>query len=577
MLVFGLIMAGTCFAQLPRWVVNLANDTLFVKVDNSIIEGRSNSSSLLWNMDGKLLYSTDNSILPFKDNVATVQMKGQPVIIGLIDQEGKYTALPNLSIAYDNPYYENGYILCLDDGKQAFYGKDGTRASFPEVAKFYPFHKGYAPFFTYTQLEKKKEPHYGYFKSDGTQVEYVLSDKGALKSVEPKDIDFVSGIGSNGKGVAVIKNKIYWFDADTEIFEPFLWGTEASEKKRHLNISGNYESYFLNLPSDTVIIYAKYGKNQFAELKFDKELMPVTFSFKDDVLDFIEKPSAGYDYESDLMSYGEPGDWGLSFKSKEVLPRQFEEVGIRYENKAFVKMSGKWGIIEIVPDMDYTLMLNKGEDIAFRHQKFETQIRMDLPAKISAKEARIDIPAKTGCLIDKTSRENKDTESGNFVTYDCVLNIPPSLPDTVTEITYEPVDVTCDGISLFGKPITVKAWHLKYYNVDPIESETSISDGVLSLTVNINVQRNVGEGDYPFEVRIEADSCSVAYEKISETRYKCLVSNLQEGNNNLNFFVKEKGCPPSIFPFEILYSKPVPKKRKKEEVVVRKKDPRLEL
>ena len=57
-----------------------------------------------------------------------------------------------------------------------------------------------------------------------------------------------------------------------------------------------------------------------------------------------------------------------------------------------------------------------------------------------------------------------------------------------------------------------------------------------------------------------------------------MVSNLLEGNNNLNILVTEKGCPASVFPFEVFYTKPVPKKKKKEEVVVRKKSPaRIEL
>ena len=51
-------------------------------------------------------------------------------------------------------------------------------------------------------------------------------------------------------------------------------------------------------------------------------------------------------------------------------------------------------------------------------------------------------------------------------------------------------------------------------------------------------------------------------------------------------FVTEKGCPSSIFPFEITYTKPVPKKKEKEKVVIRKKSaeakkesstPRLEI
>lgn len=574
----------TIQAQLPKWVISPDNDTLFVKVDDNLIQGQSNGKSNLWNMDGNLLYSTENSILPYKDGVATIQLKGQPIITGFIDEMGKFKTIPNLKIAYDNPFFEDGFLLCLDKDKQIFIKKDGTKATFPEVAKTYPFHGGYAPFFTFENMEKKKDPHYGYFKADGQPIKYTVIDNGNAKAIEPKDIDFVSGIGTNGKGVAVIKNKLYWFDASTETFEPFLWGEEESIKKRHLNIDGDYEQYFLNLPQDTIIINAKYGKNQYAQLKFDREIRPLLFIFEGDEMTFVEKPSAKFTYKSKIGTYQKNGKYGLSLNSKEVLPEQFEEIGIKYGNRAFVKSNGKWGIIEIIPDLSYTIKLNRGENIAFRHQKFDTQVRLDLPAQISAKETRIDIPEETGCLIDKTSRESKDTESGNFVTYNCVLNIPPSLPDTITTITYSPINISNDGISLFQVPLSVNAWHYKYYNVDPIESETSISDGILSFTVNINAQRNVGESDYPFDVRIEADSISVEQEKLSETRRKFTVSNLQEGSNSLNIYVIETGCPPSVFPFEIFYSKPVPKKKQKEEVVIRKKDtatkkrtPRLEL
>ena len=481
LIVASLAMAAQ--AQLPKWVVTPNNDTLFVKVDDNLIQGQSNGKSMIWNMDGKLLYSTDDNILPFKNGVATIQIKGQPVLRGFIDETGKFTAISNLKISYENPFFEDGYILCLDNYRQVYIKKDGSEADFPVVVKAYPFKKGFAPFFTYDNKEKKKDPHFGYFRADGKAMKYYMSENGNAKPLEPKNIDFLSNIGTTGRGVAVVKNKLYWFDTSTETFEPFLWGEEESVKKRQLSLDGNYEEYFVNLPQDTVVINAKYGKNKYAQLKFDSELRPAIFTFDGDVMTFVEKPTAKFDYKSDIKGYKKNGMYGLSFNSKEVIPEQFDEVGLMYGNRAFVKSNGKWGIVEIVPNLEYTLKLNKGEVIAFRHQKFDTQMRLDLPAQITAKEVRIDIPEETGCLIDKTSRESKDTESGNFVTYNCVLNIPPSLPDTTTTITYYPVNISSDGISLFQIPLNVEAWHYKYYNVDPIESETSISDGVLSLSL----------------------------------------------------------------------------------------------
>ncbi len=572
-ILIGLILCGPVFAQLPKWVITPNYDQLTVKVDDCLLQTDSLGITSLWTMDGKCLFKTEHYIHPFKDGVAVITKKGGNELIGFVDTIGKFTVLPNIKVAYDHPFFENDYLICHESNGYSYYRKDGSKAKLTQSVRSYPFYGGFAPFLTFDQMEKRKDPYYGYYRADGQEMTYRMIEKGTEKEIDPKDISFLSGISKSNLGVAVIKNKLYLFNPDTQLFEAFLYGDDESEKKRHLVLNENYDDYFLNLPNDTIEIIARYGKNQLALLQFDRELRPVRFMFDGDEQVFVPDKPKAFKYSSELKPYGEGGKYGLASASRQLLPKQFEKVGLMYGNKAFVKHNGKWGLIEIIPNLTYNLKLNKGEDVAFRHQKFETQMKLDLPAEISAKDARIDIPASSGCIIDKTSRETKDTESGNYVVYDCSLKIPVSLPDTMTTITYSPVSISYDNIQLFDTPIEIKAWHLKYFNVDPIESETSISNGIASFTININAQKNVGESDYPFDVTIEADSVSVQYEKISETRYKCLISNLQEGNNNLNIIVTEKGCPPSIFPFEIYYTKPIPRKKKQETVVVRKKSP----
>lgn len=568
---FSLLLCGNAFANLPKWMIFPNYDQLSVKVDGCLLQTDSLGVSSLWTMDGKRLFTTNHYIHPYKDGVAVITKKGSSDLIGIVDTLGNFTALPNIKVACDHPYFEDGYLLCQESDNYSYYKKDGTKAVFTKASQAYPFHGGFAPFFIVE--DKGKDPYYGYYRANGDGMRYRMLKKGEEKEVDNKDIIFLSGIGYNNRGIAIIKNKFYIFNPDTQIFEAFLYGDDDSEKKRHLALYN--DKYFSILPNDTIRIIAKYGKNQLAELQFDKELRPVRFIFEGEEQTFSRPESKEFKYSSELKSYGEKGSYGLTYESQKILPQQFDEVGLLYRNKAFVKTDSKWGVIEIRPDLSYQLKLNKGGDVAFRHQIFDTQLRLDLPADISAKDARIDIPLSSGCILDKTSRETKDTESGNYVIYNCSLTIPEALPDTMTTITYSPVSISYNDIHLFETPIKIKAWHLKYYNVDPIESETSISNGIASFTININAQKNVGESDYPFDVKIEADSISVEYEKISETRYKCLVSNLQEGNNNINIIVTEKGCPPSVFPFEIYYTKPVPKKRKEESVVVRKKSPKI--
>ena len=581
---FIVLVFGFCAnAQLAKWVISPSYDTISVKVDNRILYTDSAGISTLWTMDGTRLFSTSHQIMPFHEGLATVVDRQNNSYVGFVDMSGKFTQLPNVNVVYNNPYFNNGYLIYKDSYGYGYYRADGQMASIPVGVRFYPFNNGYAPYLTYAEFDKQKDPHYNYLTTTGRSFSCVIrSSNGKEKEFEPKDIRFLSGVGNDGRGVAVIDDRLYWFDAKSGIFLPMLGEGTESEKKRHLKLAGNYTNYFLNLPAENIGIRAEYGKKQIALLQFDSELIPIKFTFDGKDMVFTKETTPTVEYETSLQSYNDGIKNGLIDDGIKVLPPQFTSVGLMYGRKAFVKLDDKWGIVEILPNIGYTISINKGEDIAFRHQKFETQIRLDLPPVISAKEARIDISDTTGCSIDKTSRETKDTESGNFVVYDCSLTIPHSLPDTITTITYSPVVVTYDGLTMFDIPVNVRAWHLKYYNVDPIDSETTIENGVASFIININAQRNVGEGDYPFEVRIEADSVIVQYEKISETRYKCIVSNLQEGENNLNIFVTEKGCPPSIFPFEITYQK----KRKQEAVAIRKRslkpktdpvEPRLEI
>ena len=76
-------------------------------------------------------------------------------------------------------------------------------------------------------------------------------------------------------------------------------------------------------------------------------------------------------------------------------------------------------------------------------------------------------------------------------------------------------------------------------------------------------------------MNIQTDSLQCELEKISETRYKCKVLDLAEGNNNIIVQILEQGCPPASFPFEVTYTKPVAKTRNKpavkEDVVITKK------
>ena len=116
-----------------------------------------------------------------------------------------------------------------------------------------------------------------------------------------------------------------------------------------------------------------------------------------------------------------------------------------------------------------------------------------------------------------------------------------------------------DGLASSLIPFTAKEWYYKYFNVDVEDVETVINNGNLDFTFNISADKLPGEEDYPSTVSVKAGSLPVKLEKLSETRYKCNVTGLRDGVNQVHILIQEPGCPVSEYPFEVSYTKPAPK------------------
>ncbi|MCC8036751.1 MAG: WG repeat-containing protein [Bacteroidales bacterium] len=566
-----LLVALTSRAELAYWLIAPAQDSLRVAVDNRALAADSLGWTTVYDTHGNPLFKTDYLLRPFSESLAVLTQKTSDEIVGFINVGGQYKELPKAFVAYDDPYFHNGYLIFVRDGIYNYFNNKGEAQNFSINAKAYPFSGGYAPYLTYGQMEKRKDPYYNYYRIEGKPMQYSIVNDKELKNFDPHDVQFLSGIAPDGRGVAVIKNKLYWFNTSNGFFEPMEWGNDPKAKNRHLQLTQNYDVYFENLPVDSVLIRARYGKNLSATLRFDKRLIPTRFTFEGEELSFEPAPPKPYVYPSNLTAYKEGDLWGLNHKGQKALPAQFDQVGLLNGNTAFVKKNGHWGLLAYLPADNFELEMNQGKAIAFRHKAIESDLCLRFPPLIPAKDVVVQFPDTKSCKIDQTSRSIGGNEFGHVVTYKCTLGIPSSLPDTVVPLTYEPFQVSINNIQFFDRPITVDAWHYKLYNVDPIDSETTISGGVASFTFNVDIQRTLGETDYPFDVKAQGQDVAVTCEKISEVRYKCNIYDLHDGINNINVLVIEEGCPPSVFPFEVNYTKP--KKQGKEAVVVRKKTP----
>ena len=560
--------------QVAKWLIPPMYDDIHMANGENLIITDSLSYKILWSDLGKRLAITEDQISSYEEGLAVTTKKGSSVITGFYDKRGYFTRLSRCNVTYSMPYFSNNYLLVQDGNFYRFVNTKG-KLSNGQYAKAYPFSNGYASCNTFANLQKRKDPYNFLLTKDNEQVSFSFRGK----QFDTDEIEFISSVNDENIGIVIAKHRLYYFNGKDRSLSPIFAKKDETNIKNQAKLEDDLTLSFSNEPESVTVLKAKCGKNDRIAIRFDALMIPISISLSDGEYVYKKTPKAQRSFDTELRMTQKGTKYGISWDSKEILPPQLDNLISCFDDKAFVRLSGKCGMLQVLKDDEFKITINKGNPIYFRHQKYETTIRLDLPIIISSRNTRIEIDPNSGCYVDMPSGERKDTEFGNFIQYNCILNIPDSLPDEMyydsrNEITY-PTQVIYDGLKSPVIPFKVKAWHYKYFNVDVNDSETSLHQGILSFTFNINAERNPGEAVYPTSVNIQTDSLQYELEKISETRYKCKVLALNEGTNNIVVQILEEGCPPASFPFEVIYTKPSAKTRNKpavkEDVVIKKK------
>lgn len=562
--VLACMLAGMSEAQVAHWVIHPSYDEVRVAQGaDDIFITDSAGVRTMWSYWGSPLVTTKGSFQPIAEDMVVITTRNNDKSIwGFSDKWGKTYQLANCQVTRDYPFFSDGYLLVKGPDSERFVSKKG-KVSEGRFVNSYPFFNGFASCSSYENAVKQRGVYH--FLIDNSL--HVVTLKWDGKLVDWDDADFVSSVNENKKGIIVIKNKLFIFDGDEVSIKPLYGKMNDDNLKNQAKAIDNFDRGLKRLNDSTWVFYAKGAKEGNLTVYLDNMLRTRMIQWNNkDVMRFDPVVERKPEEVTHLRSTMGDKFWGLSWKGKEILPPQFDEEPVCFGINAFVNKSGKWGVLRTREDNQFKLSLNKGNDIAFRHQKFETLLRLDLPKEIPASKVNVEIDPATGCEIDKTSRFTKDTDYGNYVEYKCVLNIPEDLTDERYPIVY-PTRILYDGLESPVIPFTVNGWHYKYFSVDVNDSETSVSQRVVTFTFDITAERLSGENVYPVDVVLKTDSLYWEKEKLSEMRYKCKVHGLKSGVNEIAVQILEEGCPPTSFPFEFTYSQPTSK------VVVKKVKP----
>ena len=562
-------LAGLANAQIAKWLIEPLYDDIHMAVGIDAIVTDSANTKTLWSFEGRRLATTPNEIFDFRENRSVSTVPGTANIACVFKNNGESIKIENCNVAHAYPYYSCGKLLVQEGIYYRFVGVDGSFNG-GKYTKAYPYFNNYASCQTFLNMEKQKDPYFLLVNKNEEMVQFSFNGK----NFDTDDIEFISSVNDENLAIVVLKHKLYKFNGADGSLSPVFASEDETNLKNQAKLDGDLNMCYKKVDDNTYVLTAKCGKNGEVSFEFDNMLKPVSFTTNGETKKYSVREEVKREFTSPLRMETEGNLYGIYWESEVMLPAQFEKLSTCFENKAFVKLNGKFGILAIDKDAKFSLKINKGNDVAFLHQKFETAIRVDMPSYILSDKTYLEIDPSCGIELDKTSREMKNTESGNFVEYNCVLNIPENLPDEIEEISY-PIQVVYNGLKSPVINHKINAWFYKKFEVEEDETQRHVEHGTLTFVFNIKNAQLDGS-IVKFDVSVLADTLSVQREdKMSETRYKYKVDGLNEGINNIVVQILEQGCPPASFPFEVEYHKPVAetetKPAEQEKVVIKKK------
>lgn len=562
-------LASLANAQIAKWLIEPLYDDIHMAAGIDEILTDSANTKTLWSYEGKRLATTTNEVSEFRENLSVSTVPGTTNIACVFKSNGESIKIANCSVAHAYPYYSCGKLLVQEGQYYRFVDVEGTINERRYITA-YPYFNGYASCQTFQNMEKQKSPYFLLVNKNEEMVQFSYNGK----NFDTDDVEFISSVNDENLAIVVIRHKLYKFNGTDGTLSPVFASEDEINLKNQAKLDGDLNQCYSKVDENTSVLTAKCGKSSEISFEFDNMLKPISFTANGDVKKYSVKKEEKKEFTSPLRMDTKSNLYGIYWDSEEMLPAQFDKLSTCFGNKAFVQLKGKFGMLAIDKDAKFSLKINKGNDVAFLHQKFETVVRVDMPTYILSDKTYLEIDPSSGIELDKTSREKKNTESGNFVEYNCVLNIPENLPDEIEEISY-PIQVVYNGLK---SPIInhkINAWFYKKFEVEEDESQRHVEHGTLTFVFNIKNAQLDGS-IVKFDVSVLADTLSVQREdKMSETRYKYKVEGLNEGINNIVVQILEQGCPPASFPFEVEYHKPVARTKTKpaeqEKVVIKKK------
>ena len=348
----------TAKGQVAKWLIPPLYDNIYMTNGENLIITDSLNQKTIWSQTGLRLATTNDHIFSFVEGFAVTTKRGSEMITGFYDSKGKFTKLSRCNVSYSKPYFSNNYLLVRNDSYYRFINSNGELMS-GQYAKAYPFSNGYASCNTFANLEKKKDPYNLLITKEHEQVPFRFGSK----QFDDDDLEFISSVNDENIGIVVAKHRLYYFNGKDRTLSPIFARKDESNIKNQAKLE---DEFCLSNESDSVsILSAKCGKNDRIRIRFNSMLIPISISLADGDYTYSTDVKAKRSFESPLRMSKEGNKYGVSWGGIEILPPQLDELITCFNDKSFVRLNGKCGMLQVFKDEEFKININKGNTYSF--------------------------------------------------------------------------------------------------------------------------------------------------------------------------------------------------------------------
>lgn len=141
------------------------------------------------------------------------------------------------------------------------------------------------------------------------------------KTFEKDEIEFVSSISDDGKGIVLIKSKLYFYIASNNSLTPIMANTEKAQEQKQVYIDGKFEECYTAMSDSTSALMAQISKKEIVLFNFDRLLRPVSIVFSDKKVTFPTKEEQNPVLKTESVVFkGDNGLYGVNIQNIEVPP-----------------------------------------------------------------------------------------------------------------------------------------------------------------------------------------------------------------------------------------------------------------